>query len=230
MRNEATQRDELLFFGKDKETQMTTERLKVAVLGAGNIGGTLGRKWHAAGHQLAFGVSDPQGKNAQALRADLGEQVAIGTVAEVLATDPALVVLALPGVQMDIVIAKHAAQLDGRVLIDTANRLGGGPMNSFVPLQKHAPHARLFRAFNSLGWESFADPLFHGVPADLFYCGPEGEARAQVERLISDIGLHPVYLGGPEQVGVVDSVGALWFALVFGQGKGRNLAFKVLTR
>ncbi len=209
---------------------MTTHTLTLAVLGAGNIGGTLGRKWQIAGHKVAFGVSDPSGKNAQTLREDLGERVSIGTVAEVLSTDPAIVVLALPGIQMDAVIAKHAAQLDGRIIIDTANRLSDGPMNSFATIQKHAPHAKLFRAFNSLGWENFADPLFDGVPADLFYCGPDGEARVQVEQLIADVGLHPLCLGGNEQVGLVDSVGAIWFALVFGQGKDRHLAFKVLTR
>jgi 8-hydroxy-5-deazaflavin:NADPH oxidoreductase len=48
--------------------------------------------------------------------------------------------------------------------------------------------------------------------------------------LIADIGLGPVYLGGVEQVGVVDSLLGLWFALAVGQGKGRHLAFKVLKR
>ncbi|MGH2479549.1 MAG: NADPH-dependent F420 reductase [Ktedonobacteraceae bacterium] len=209
---------------------MATHTFTLAVLGAGNIGGTLGRKWQAAGHRVSFGVSDPRGKNAQTLREELGERVTIGTVDEALATNPAIIVLALPGVQMDTIITKHAALLDSRVIIDTANRLGGGPMNSFAALQKYTPHAHLFRAFNSLGWENFADPLFNGVQADLFYCGPDDKTRVQVEQLIVDIGLNPLYLGGSEQVSLVDSMGAIWFALVFGQGKGRHLAFKVLTR
>ena len=209
---------------------MTTTTLTVAVLGAGNIGGTLGRKWHAAGHRVAFGVSDPNGKNAQALRADLGQTVTIGTVDEALQTNPEIVVLALPGVQMDALIAKHAAQLDGRIIIDTANRLDTGPMNSFATLHQYAPGAYLFRAFNSLGWENFADPVFDGVQADLFYCGPAGKERTQIEQLITDVGLNPVCLGDVEQVSLVDSIGAVWFALVFGQGRGRQLAFKVLTR
>ena len=32
--------------------------MKIAVLGAGNIGGTLGKKWLAAGHEVVFGVRD----------------------------------------------------------------------------------------------------------------------------------------------------------------------------
>lgn len=42
---------------------MATEKLTVAVLGAGTMGGTLGRKWITTGHQVVFGVSDPNGKH-----------------------------------------------------------------------------------------------------------------------------------------------------------------------
>jgi len=209
---------------------MTTRTLNIAVLGAGNVGGTLGRKWNVAGYRVAFGVSDPNGKNAQALRNELDDQVTIGSVADVLSTNPEVVVMALPGTAMDATIHEYAHQLDGRIMIDAANRLGGGPMNSFATFQQHTPRARVFRAFNSISWENFANPEFAEGPADLFYCGPDGDARPAVEQLITDIGLRPIYLGGVEQVGLVDAVGGLWFALVFGQGKGRHLAFKVLTR
>jgi predicted dinucleotide-binding enzyme len=210
---------------------MTTGKLTIAVLGAGNIGGTLGRKWAGAGHQVAFGVQDPNGKHAQALRSDLGDKVIIGSIAQVLNSNPDVVVMALPGAAMDATIAEHATQLDSRIILDTANRMGGGgPMNSFATFQQHTPRARVFRAFNTLGWENFANPEFEGISADLFYCGPEGDARTAVEQLITDIELRPMYLGGVEQVGLVDAVGSLWFALALGQGKGRQLAFKVLTR
>lgn len=48
--------------------------------------------------------------------------------------------------------------------------------------------------------------------------------------MIRDVGMNPVYLGRVEQVSLVDSVARLWFALAFGQGMGRHLAFKVLVR
>lgn len=218
--------------------------LHIAVLGAGNIGGTLGRKWVAAGHQVTFGVPDPTAPRAQALRADLGQAATIGSVAEALAGS-AVVVLAVPGRVVDDLIRTHAGQLDGKTIVDASNRMesrmDGGPMNSVAALSVAAPTAHVYRAFNSLGWENFADPLFNGVQADLFYAGPqdssagdserdpESGGRATVERLIADVGLHPVYVGGPEQVGVVDGVASLWFALALGQCQGRRLAFKVLT-
>src|SRR5436305_1013497 len=113
-----------------KGRKMTTRTLHIAVLGAGNIGGTLGRKWGAAGHKVAFGVNDPNGKNAQKLRSELGDKVIIGSVAEALSTNPEVVVMAVPGTAMDATITQYANQLDSRIIIDTANRMGGGPMNS----------------------------------------------------------------------------------------------------
>jgi predicted dinucleotide-binding enzyme len=208
---------------------MTMNELRIAVLGGGNIGGTLGRKWAGAGHKVAFGVTNPEGAKGQALRAELGNNVTIGSTAGALAAGD-VVVMAIPGTAMDATISTYAAQLDGKIIIDAANRMGGGPMNSLATFQAHTPHARVFRAFNTLGWENFADPVFDGIQADLFYCGPDGDAREVVEQLITDVGLRPMRLGDVDQVGLVDSVGSLWFALALGQGMGRHLAFKVLTR
>jgi len=216
--------------GIEGENRMTTGKLTIAVLGAGNIGGTLGRKWAGAGHQVAFGVNDPNGKHAQTLRSDLSDKVTIGSVSEALNSNPDVVVMAVPGAAMDATITGYANELDGRIILDTANRMGGGPLNSLATFQQHTPGARVFRAFNTLGWENFANPEFEGGPADLFYCGPEADARTVVEQLITDNGLRPMYLGGVEQVGLVDAVAGLWFALALGQGQGRRLAFKVLTR
>jgi predicted dinucleotide-binding enzyme len=212
-------------FGGDS---MAEEKLVIAVLGAGNIGGTLGKKWSAAGHQVRFGVKDPTGKNAQALRAELGDRAVLGTIADALQGNPDVVLVALPGGVVAPTAQKYAAQLNGRIIIDAANRIGEDSMHNLAPFQQHAPQAQLYRAFNSLGWENFAEPNFNGIQADLFYCGPDGEARTTVEQLISDVGLRPVYLGGVEQLGLLDSIAALWFTLAFGQKKGRHLALKVL--
>ena len=72
--------------------------------------------------------------------------------------------------------------------------------------------------------------MFGDLRADLFYCGPASAAQAAVEQLIRHVGLRPIRLGDLSQVQLVDIVGGLWFALVFGQSMGRHLAIKVLTR
>jgi 8-hydroxy-5-deazaflavin:NADPH oxidoreductase len=207
---------------------MIEEKLAIAVLGAGNIGGTLGKKWSLAGHKVHFGVNDPAGKHAQALHADLGDRVMIGQTEDALQGNPDVVLIALPGSAVESIAQKFGAQLNGRIVIDAANRMGEDSMHNLAHFQQYAPQAQLYRAFNSLGWENFAEPTFDGIQADLFYCGPDGDTRAKVDQLIADIGLRPVYLGGNEQMALLDSIASLWFTLALGQKKGRHLAFKVL--
>jgi len=207
---------------------MAGKILTIVVLGAGNIGGTLGKKWSAAGHQVRFGVQDPTGKHAEAVRAELGNRVVIGALEDALQGEPDVVLVALPGNTVEPTVQQYASQLNGRIIIDAANRVGEDSMHNLAPFQQHTPQAHLYRAFNSLGWENYAEPIFNGIQADLFYCGPDGEARTTIEQLISEVGLRPVYLGGVEQMGLLDSIAALWFTLALGQKKGRHLAFKVL--
>ncbi|GCE11071.1 NADPH-dependent F420 reductase [Tengunoibacter tsumagoiensis] len=201
---------------------------KIVILGAGNVGRALGAKWSASGHQVSFGVSDPAGKNAQAVRAELGSSAAIGTIEQVLGEKPQIVVLALPGGAVEEIVQQHAQQLDGLMIIDATNRVGEDSMHNLSSLQRLAPQARLYRAFNTLGWENFADPEFNGVQADLFYCGEAAETRSQIEQLIAEVGLRPIYLGGIEQVGLLDALTTIWFTLALKQQKGRHLALKVL--
>lgn len=215
---------------------------RIAILGAGDVGGTLGRKWASAGHSVAFGVKDPSSERAQSLREDLGADVFIGSPPEALAKGD-IVLLAVPGSVINDVIVAHAQLLDHKIIIDATNQLikgqtaatgqfqNPGSLNSLSTLQAHTPHAQVYRAFNSYSWEVFADPIYQGVQADLFYCGPEGDKQAIIEQLIADIGLRPVSLGGLDRIEVVDNILQLWATLALFQGKGRdNVAFKVLTR
>jgi hypothetical protein len=101
--------------------------------------------------------------------------------------------------------------------------------NSLELFKSRVPTAQYFRAFNMYGWENFADPLYGGTPGDMFFCGPESPGKTQVEELITAVGLRPVYIGGPDQAGVLDGVLRLWAALAMGQKHGRHLAFKMLS-
>jgi len=201
--------------------------MRIGILGAKTIGGTLGRKWAQAGHSVMFGVRNPQNPDVQALVQELGGASAGGAADAIAFGD--VVVFAIPGQAMEATIAEHAAALVGKTVIDAANKVGAATMNSLEAFTTHAPSAQVFRAFNSLGWENFANPQFGGVQADLFYCGPSGAAQAQVEQLIAEVGLRAIWVGGPEQTPTVDAIASLWFALALKQGRGRHLAFKLLT-
>jgi predicted dinucleotide-binding enzyme len=202
--------------------------MQIGILGAKLIGSTLARKWVAVGHQVKFGVRNSGHSDVQALLAELGPLASAGTPAEAIAFGE-VVVFAIPGHAMDETIATHAAALADKIVIDAANRMGTSVMNSAETFARLAPSAKVFRAFNNLGWENFAQPVFDGWQADLLYCGADGDAQLKVEQLIADVELRPVRVGGLAQIQLVDAVGGLWFALALGQGLGRHLAFKVLV-
>jgi 8-hydroxy-5-deazaflavin:NADPH oxidoreductase len=182
--------------------------MDIAVIGRGNIGRTLGEALTAAGHNVRYGSRTPAGSVREAL--DGAEAV----------------IVAVPGQSVAEFARDHAEELAGKVVVDAANKLGDGPAHSAAEFALHAPAARYARAFNTLGWENFADPVFDGVVADLFYSADEAD-REIVERLIHAVGLNPVFLG-PNQHDLLDQLLKLWFTLVKTQGRGRRLAFKVL--
>jgi len=192
----------------------------VAVIGTGRIGGTLGRAFARAGHQVTFGIRGPADGTAAG---DSGATEA--TIAGALAAAD-IVVLTVPGPAVAGLIAEHTGPLAGKLIIDATNKIGGdGPANSHTDVAA-VTGARYARVFNSLGVENLADPHFGTETADMIYSAPEAD-RPAVEDLIRAVGLRPVYAGeGAHEV--VDGVLRLWFALAIGQGRGRHLAFRVL--
>ncbi len=186
--------------------------LEIAVIGAGNIGRTLGAKWVGAGHEVVYGVRSPGAPDT----ASVADAVARAEV----------VLLAVPGAAAKEVLAALGTALAGKVVIDASNDIQGtGKLHALAEL---TDAAHPVRAFNTLGWENFADPVFDGVTADLFYAAEEGNAKEVADRLIADVGLRPVWLGGVDAFDLVDSLTQLWFTLAFQRKLGRRLAFKML--
>ena len=197
--------------------------MKIGIIGAGNIGGTLGCKWAAAGHTIQFGVRSPEDSKFDPLRA-------FGKVSQVGQAAPfgEVVLLALPGPAAADFVIQHAQALAGKVVIDATNNVRGAEMNVLGLLGKAAPSALPVRAFSTLGWENFADPQIGGEQIDLFFCGSPS-ARLAVEQLIAEVGLRPIYIGDVDATAALDGMTRLWFALVFNQGYGRRTTFKLLT-
>jgi predicted dinucleotide-binding enzyme len=185
---------------------------RIGVIGTGNIGTTVGDAWRRAGHDVVFASRSPQPPRTLAI----ADAIAGADV----------VLLAVPGGGVPQLLAEHGAALDGRVVIDATNDVGGERLSHADAYGRSAPGARFARAFNTLGFELFADPSIGGAVADLFWCGPDD---AGVEQLIADVGLRPVRVGDIDAVDVVDGVCRLWLTLVYRQGYPRRLAFRLLS-
>ena len=201
--------------------------MKIGILGSGNIGGTLGRKWAKAGHEVVFGVRDVNSPKVQTLLGRVEGKASADAVANGIGFGD-VVLFAIPWSAVEATVQANAEALDGKIIIDASNNFGGPVVNNVGTISELVPTAKVFRAFNSLGWENFEDSRFGETEADLFYCGPDDEARPVVEALIKDVGPRPVWVGDLDQVQLVDAVGLLWVTLAIRRGMGRRLAFKLL--
>ena len=189
--------------------------MRIAVIGKGNIGATLGGKWAAAGHEVTYGARDGAGPGPGGAPAR-----AVGDAIR----DADVVVLAVPGQAVAGLVSEQGAALAGKVIVDAVNRIGAPEFDSRARVAAAAPSARYVRAFNTLGWENFADP----APGVSLFFAADPEARAVAEELISAVGLEPAYVGDATATAVVDSLFPLWFALVKQNGGNRKLALRLV--
>jgi 8-hydroxy-5-deazaflavin:NADPH oxidoreductase len=192
--------------------------MKIAVIGTGNVGGTLGTKWRAAGHEVTYGSR----------RADGEEQAGPGgaplrSIGDAV-TGAEVVVLAVPGGAVASVVAEHGTALDGKVVVDAANQMGARHANSQEAIRTCAPRVQYVRAFNIYGWENFADPQ----PGTTLFFAADPAARETAEELISAVGLEPAYVGSADATGIVDGLMPVWFSLVQQHGGQRRLSLRLL--
>ena len=189
--------------------------MRIAVIGTGKIGGTLGSRWRATGHDVVYGSRRAPGEGPGG--------AALLTIADAMAGAD-VILLAVPGNAVAQVIGEHGVALSGRVVIDAVNRMGAAQFDSRAEVAAAAPDARYVRAFNSLGWENFADPL----PGTQLFFAADPTARQAAEELIAAIGVEPVFVGDAEATPTVDGVLPLWFALTRQNGGNRKVALRVV--
>ncbi len=190
--------------------------MRVSIIGTGFIGSTLGHSLADAGHHVVYGSRHPEDEVAS------GAGATVVPIGEALA-DPDVVILALPGAAVAELTAAHGDALAGKLVIDATNQMGVPVANARAALP---PTVRYARAFNTLGGENMADPVFDGERADMFFSAPAGD-RETVETVVADVGLRPIYVG-EDQEAIIDALFQLWVALAMRQGRGRRLALRLL--
>jgi predicted dinucleotide-binding enzyme len=189
--------------------------MRIAVIGTGHIGGTLGGKWRAAGHDVAYGSRQGEGEGpGGAPLVPIGDAISGADV----------VVLAIPGGAVAETITPHGPALDGRIVVDATNNMSGPAPDARAAISAAAPGARYVRAFNTLGWENFADP----APGAALFFAAEPSARETSEELIRAVGLEPAHVGDADATGIVDALLPLWFTLVKLNGGNRRVALGIV--
>lgn len=170
--------------------------MRIGVIGSGNVGSGLARFWERAGHEVRVSTRDT-----------VGETAAFGEV----------VVLAVPDAACEDVLSA-AGPLEGKVLVDATNPLGGAA--TCADVARLAPGARVVKAFNTLFAQVYDGiPAAEGPPSHV-YCGDDAKAKETVAQLIRDVGLEPVDAGGLEVAPQVEAFAQLIIGIAYRQGRG----------
>ena len=176
--------------------------LKIGIIGAGHIGGTLASLWVKAGHEVLVSSRHPD--QLKGLVSSLGTRARAGTPREAaLFGDVVLISVpygALPQIGRDL-----RTELSGKIVLDTGNpypqrdgdmatearRKGTG-----VSSAEFLPGVRLVRAFNAINSGDLASEAHRsGERIAIPLAGDDGQALEVAQRLVRDAGFEPVVVG-----------------------------------
>lgn len=187
----------------------------IGIVGPGRVGTALGQGWAAAGHQIRYGVRDPDSERHAEARSH-GRVVAVGDAA----TDVDVVLLAVPWTgALD--AAASLGDLGDTVVLDATNPLTGD-MRMDPDAQPSAAHriagalrgGRLVKAFNTTGSGNMADADRYDPAPAMWLAGDDETAVAVASRLCRDVGFDPVVAaGGLAAAEHLEHLALLWIGL-----------------
>ncbi len=203
--------------------------MKIAIIGAGNVGAALGKGWSAKGHDVVYGV---RGENSK--RPD-DPAARTAPVAEA-AHDAEVVMLTVPYGALEPAIAS-LGDLTGKIVFDCTNPVGAGfrssaPAGTSAGQQtaQWAKGARVVKVFNTTGFNVMLDPKFGSEAATMFYCGDDSAAKAVAAQLSADLGFEPFDAGPLAQSDLLEHLALLWISTALAHGHGRDMAFRIVKR
>jgi predicted dinucleotide-binding enzyme len=205
--------------------------VRIAIIGAGQVGRALGAAWLKRGHQVRYGVrdaSDPRHADLNPAKVRTPTQAARGADVIVIATpwDAAV----------DVV--RSLGDLTGRIIIDCTNPVATDasglhlldlPAGSGAQtLAAVAPGAFVFKTLNQTGAENITAAHSYSSPLAMFVAGDDAASKSRVLRLVGDLGFEAADAGALASARLLESLALLWIDLAANRGQSRSFAFALL--
>jgi 8-hydroxy-5-deazaflavin:NADPH oxidoreductase len=187
--------------------------LTTAIIGVGNLGGTVARHLVGGGESVVLAAADES--HAKALANELGPNAGAASVEDAIAGAD-VVVLATWLDQTKELVPAQTGLLENKVVIDPSNPLGfdeNGQMIRTLPEGESAGSivagllpagAHYVKAFGSLGADQLATGANHEPRIVLFYATDDDTAEATAQRLIRAAGFEPLKVGGISNAGRIE--------------------------
>lgn len=205
--------------------------MKIAIIGAGNVGGALATHWAEKGHTIYLGVrntADFKGKellnNPNTLAHPIAEAVQMAEVVLLATPAPAAVD-----------IARSLGDTTGKIIIDAMNIvMGRGPQgyaNTADAILDHTATRDVVKCFNTTGYNNMKNPVYGDTAIDMFVAGDSARGKAAAIQLAKDAGFAECYdIGGNDRFNLIEQFAWFWINLAMFQGQGREIGFKLLKR
>jgi 8-hydroxy-5-deazaflavin:NADPH oxidoreductase len=211
--------------------------MRIGILGSGVVAQTLGSGFLRHGYEVLAGTRD-QTKLAEWATAH--PKAFLGSFSDA-AHFGEVVVLAVKGsAAVDALREAGAAQLAGKVIIDTCNPIADAPPSNGVlsfftapnaslmeSLQKEFSGARFVKAFNSVGSGKMVNPEFGGIRPTMFICGNDDAAKKTVAKMLEKFGWETADMGSAEAARAIEPLCMLWCIPGFTRNEWTH-AFKLL--
>jgi predicted dinucleotide-binding enzyme len=208
-------------------------RMRIAIIGTGNVGAALAQGLAGKGHALVLGVRDLA--KAEALATATGARLTSPAAA---AAEAEVVILALPWR-----VAEGAltvlGDLAGKVVIDCMNPLGmvdgalglvvGHTDSGAEMVQRWLPGARVVKTLNQVGAEIMARNNNLQQRPVQFVAGDDPAAKAVAMGLLADLGFEALDAGALRQARLLEPLAMVWINQSILRGKGRDWALAAVS-
>jgi predicted dinucleotide-binding enzyme len=175
-------------------------KLKIGIIGSGNIGGTIGGLWVKAGHPVLFSSRHPE--ELTKLTSELGPLAKAGTVEEALTFGDA-VLLAVPYKAIPQLSKDYGPKFAGKIVLDACNAVAARDGEELLKETKekgignttaaYFPGAKVVRAFNFMSVRIFQKEAHRpGEPMAIPIAGDDPHAIAVAQGLVRAAGFEPV--------------------------------------
>jgi 8-hydroxy-5-deazaflavin:NADPH oxidoreductase len=207
--------------------------MSIGIVGAGNMGASIAAQLAKTGEPVT--LTDRNLGKAESVVAGIARGgVSAANVSATLASDVVVLALWYPGTTD--FAAEHAAELDGKIVIDISNpldeswvRLATDPSTSSAELlAQQLPGSRIVKAFNTTHAPALADGQVEETALDVLLAGDDDAAKARVGELVTAAGLRPIDAGRLDNARLLERLTAFQIELSQRYELDFRLTFKLL--
>jgi 8-hydroxy-5-deazaflavin:NADPH oxidoreductase len=173
--------------------------MKIAILGTGMVGSTIGSKLIELGHEVRMGSRTSDNAKALEWKASNGPSSSIGTFFDAALFGEIIFNCTSGQISLEALQLAGRENLSGKVLVDIANPLDfskGMPPSLSVcntdslgeSIQRQFPDVKVVKTLNTLNCQLMVNPSFLKEETNIFMSGNDHDAKETVRKLLSAFG------------------------------------------